>query len=175
MTVRIQGKSLPELKKMADNSVEAIITDPPYDLSRTEIDEYQAEFERVCSGDILAFCPPENQWPAPRYLFWVKPTSTKNFSKHYGRFVEMIALHQRGNTFNPQFWANMTGVFHDVLEGNRIHQYQKPYSLMERLVLIHTNEGDTVLDPFAGSWTTIRAAERNNRKAIGIEVDPQWF
>jgi len=172
--MRILGEALSELNKMDADSVDAIITDPPYDLSPSVIQDLHLEFERVCKGDILAFCPPENQWPAPRYLFWVKPTSTKNFSKSYGRFVEMIALHQRGETFNSLFWANMTGVFHDVLEGERIHPYQKPYSLIERLVLIHSNPGDTVLDPFAGSWTTERAAENNGREFIGIELDPQW-
>ena len=47
---------------------------------------------------------------------------------------------------------------------------QKPETLLERIILASSNEGDVVLDPFCGCGTTIAVAERLNRKWIGIDV-----
>lgn len=48
---------------------------------------------------------------------------------------------------------------------------QKPIELLERIIQISTNEGDTVLDPFCGSGTTLVAAALLGRKYIGIDVN----
>ena len=47
---------------------------------------------------------------------------------------------------------------------------QKPEALLERIVRASSNEGDVVLDPFCGCGTAIAAAERLNRRWIGIDV-----
>ena len=47
---------------------------------------------------------------------------------------------------------------------------QKPLALMERIIKASTNEGDVVLDPFCGCATTLEAAEKLNRKWIGIDI-----
>ncbi len=47
---------------------------------------------------------------------------------------------------------------------------QKPIELLERIIRISTDVGDTVLDPFCGSGTTMVAAELVNRKGIGIDI-----
>lgn len=47
---------------------------------------------------------------------------------------------------------------------------QKPLELLERLITIFSNEGDTILDPCCGSGTTLVASKRLNRKAIGIDI-----
>jgi site-specific DNA-methyltransferase (adenine-specific) len=49
------------------------------------------------------------------------------------------------------------------------HPCQMPEAIMDRLILALTNEGDTVLDPFAGSGTTLVSALKHKRRAIGIE------
>ncbi len=49
---------------------------------------------------------------------------------------------------------------------------QKPLALYARIVEASSNEGDLVLDPFAGCATTCVAAERLNRRWIGIDIDP---
>lgn len=49
---------------------------------------------------------------------------------------------------------------------------QKPERLLERVILASSNPGDTVLDPFCGSGTTLAVAERLGRKAIGIDQNP---
>jgi len=49
------------------------------------------------------------------------------------------------------------------------HPTQKPIVLLERIIKASTNEGDTVLDPFSGTFTTSYVAKKLNRKSIGIE------
>ena len=56
-------------------------------------------------------------------------------------------------------------------EGNRLHKQQAPIQLLLRIILSSTNPGDVVLDPFAGSGTTLIVAEQLGRKSIGIELD----
>ncbi len=56
----------------------------------------------------------------------------------------------------------------------RLHTTQKPLSLMVELVTLFTDEGETILDPFAGSGTTMVAAKLNGRKAIGIELSERY-
>lgn len=55
------------------------------------------------------------------------------------------------------------------------HPTIKPIKLMEWLVKLTTNEGDIVLDIFAGSGTTLSAAENLNRKATGIELNEEYI
>lgn len=54
------------------------------------------------------------------------------------------------------------------------HPCQLPVPLLERLILMTTDEGDIVLDPFVGTGTTAVAAKRLGRKYIGIDIDPQY-
>jgi site-specific DNA-methyltransferase (adenine-specific) len=56
--------------------------------------------------------------------------------------------------------------------GHRTHPMQKPDWLLREMVSLWTNEGDTILDPFAGSGSTILAALALGRHASGIEIDP---
>lgn len=55
-----------------------------------------------------------------------------------------------------------------------IHPCQFPIEVVERCVLAFTNEGDWVLDPFAGVGSAILAALRHNRKGIGCEKEHQY-
>lgn len=54
------------------------------------------------------------------------------------------------------------------------HPSQKPESLLERIIKASSNPGDTVLDPFAGTFTTGAVAMRLGRKSIGIELEEQF-
>ena len=47
---------------------------------------------------------------------------------------------------------------------------QKPLKLLERIILVSSNEGDTVFDPFCGCATACVAAERHHRKWLGIDI-----
>lgn len=55
------------------------------------------------------------------------------------------------------------------------HPTQKPEALIERIILASSHEGDVVLDPFSGSFTTAAVALKNRRKAIGIELNETFF
>ena len=55
------------------------------------------------------------------------------------------------------------------------HTTQKPLDVITQLVKRHSNEGDTILDPFMGSGTTAIASLRLSRSFIGIEKDPTYF
>ena len=158
------------IESMPDKSVDCIITDPLYDCELNV-----KELRRVCRGNIIVFCAPENQFFKPdEFMFWVKPLSTKNFSKHVGRFVEMILV-LRGSTFNVLHWSQMTGVYDDKLIDPPVHPFEKPLSLIERLVRIYSSPGDTIFDPFMGSGSTIKASLNLGRHTIGCERDPKTF
>lgn len=59
--------------------------------------------------------------------------------------------------------------------GNRQnHPTQKPEGLIERMILASSNENDLVVDPFSGSGTTLRVCQQLNRRAIGVELNPDY-
>jgi len=54
------------------------------------------------------------------------------------------------------------------------HPTQKPVALLERIIKASSNEGDTVVDPFSGSFTTSCVAKQLKRKSIGIEINEDY-
>lgn len=56
-----------------------------------------------------------------------------------------------------------------------IHPTQKPVRVLKRLIEIFTDEGDTVIDPVAGSGTTLRAAYELGRNSYGFEIDKAFY
>jgi len=62
------------------------------------------------------------------------------------------------------------------LDGSALsHPNEKPLDLMRRLVDVATKPGDLILDPFAGSGTTLVAALQSGRQYIGVEISPQHY
>ncbi len=57
----------------------------------------------------------------------------------------------------------------------RLHPNEKPLALIEEIVGRHSDPGQTILDPFMGSGTTLVACHRMGRSGIGIELDPDYF
>lgn len=57
---------------------------------------------------------------------------------------------------------------------DRVHPTQKPERLMAALVSLFSDSGETICDPFMGSGTTLVAAKRLGRKAIGIELEERY-
>lgn len=143
-----------------------------------------------CRRWALVFCDVESShlWHAElesagldyiRTAIWVKPDATPQFSgDRPAAGAEAIAIaHQPGK----KRWngGGMRGVFqHCILERSgpvgRVHPTQKPESLLRELVALFTDEGDVILDPFMGSGTTLVAAKRLGRKAIGIEREEKY-
>ena len=69
----------------------------------------------------------------------------------------------------------------DVIESpsvsglSRKHPTQKPLPIFEELIRRSSNEGDLVLDPFAGSGVTLKACRNLNRRGIGIEISQDYY
>ena len=172
----IHGDCIEVLKTLPSASVDLVCTDPPYDLAEEQKCFLHAEFMRVSRHGAIVFSPPENPWlPADQYGFWVKPISTKNTSKRYSRFVEMIFLYGPLKWRTGRHWSQYTNVFLDLVDGETVHPFEKPMSLIKRLLLNHSDRGDVVLDPFVGSGTTALVATLLGRRCIGIEREIAYF
>lgn len=81
----------------------------------------------------------------------------------HGRYRSNLWTHPGMNTFRP-----------DREEKLRLHPTVKPTALVSDTILDCSNRGSIVLDPFAGSGTTIIAAERTGRRAFAIELDAHY-
>ena len=66
----------------------------------------------------------------------------------------------------------------DIWEANRIrmseHPFEKPEPLIKIMIENCSNKGDTILDPFLGSGTTMKVAQDLARSCIGIEISPRY-
>lgn len=65
---------------------------------------------------------------------------------------------------------NIKGIY-----GNKIHVSEKPVPLFEEFILNSSNEGDIVLDPFAGSCSTAIACINTNRHYIVFEKEKEYY
>lgn len=89
---------------------------------------------------------------------------------------------QHGNSFGKRIanwvdrdWAYPSNVLHLATEcGYRGHPATFPLALPDWFIRLFTDEGDCVLDPFAGSGTTLAAAQQLNRSAIGIDIIEEY-
>ena len=63
----------------------------------------------------------------------------------------------------------------DGKEYPKIHETQKPIGVLKELIKIFTDEGDVVIDPCAGSGSTLRAAYELNRNSYGFEVSRKYY
>jgi len=79
------------------------------------------------------------------------------------------------NPFGPlisDVWTDIHRIRHKKRRDE--HPCQLPVPLLERLILMTTDEGDIVLDPFIGTGTTAIAAKRLGRRYIAIDIDPKY-
>lgn len=66
-------------------------------------------------------------------------------------------------------------VFSTDTQNSSLHPTQKPVAVLKRLIEIFTDPGDVVIDPCAGSGTTLRAAYELGRSAFGFEIDRNFY
>jgi len=98
---------------------------------------------------------------------WRKIDSTRIHS-----MVRHVRSIDRTRMRLPNLWSFLSVNRLDGKRRRRTHLFEKPLPLMERLVRLLTAEGDTVFDPFMGTGTTLIAAARLGRHAIGTEREP---
>lgn len=122
----------------------------------------------------LKLLPPSG-WKFVRHGVWVKPNGTPQFTgDRPAQGWEAVAiLHadvkgkMRWNGGGlPATWT------HCKVTG--LHPTGKPEPLLLDWVQMFTDPGETILDPFMGSGTTLVAAKRLGRKAIGIEINERY-
>lgn len=91
------------------------------------------------------------------------------FLKDYGGKKDQ--MHPFGNLVSD-VWTDIHRIRHDVRRDE--HPCQLPIHLLERVILMSTEAGDIVLDPFLGTGTTAIAAKALGRHYIGIELDEMY-
>ena len=198
--------------------VNAVITDPPYNVSR----DYQLWFSNMWRSwmnywewdydfnqtewieevvdlvidwwSVIIFNDWKNLWDIGKCLTknwfivkdiirWIKRNPMpRNVDRRYVNDCEFAirAVKKWGKwTFNKpdDVWYLKPEIITWVVPWwkKRLHPTQKHMEVMEKLVQIHTNPWDIVLDPFLGSWTTAVACMKNNRICIGSEIDKKYF
>ena len=221
------------LKGLEKGSVDAIITDPPYAISRDTNfqsgeetgrdtdrfrvsmdfgewdvvdDVYFKEFFKesykslrtggtmVCFYDLwkvqeLKSWAEEAGFRMFRLIEWVKtnpvPINRRRLYLSNSKEVAIVCVKGGRPTYNMNWLEEGETSYHNQDKGvfdypichdsGRFHPTQKPLKLMKELIEIHTNEGDTVIDPFAGSGTTLLAAKETGRLFGGCELDATYF
>ena len=147
--------------------------------------------EKNKAGCIIIFCEFEQQFAlielAKKYGFmnYINLVFRKNFSaqvlKANMRIVgncEYAVILYRDKL--PKFRNNGKMIFNCIdwtkdTKSEKLHPTQKPVNVMMNLIQIFTDENDVVIDPVAGSATTLIAARRCNRSSYGFEIKKKFF
>ncbi|UOS29843.1 site-specific DNA-methyltransferase [Helicobacter pylori] len=203
-----------------DLKVDAIITDPPYNISvknnfstlksakRQGIDfgEWDKNFRLLewikryaplvnPNGCMVIFCSyrfishiadflEENGFVVKDFIQWVKNNPMpRNINRRYVQDTEFAlwAVKKKAKwVFNKpknEKYLRPLILKSPVVSGlERVkHPTQKSLALMEKIISIHTNPNDIVLDPFMGSGTTGLACKNLERNFIGIESEKEYF
>lgn len=111
-------------------------------------------------------------------IHWIKTNPFPAIEKVYTPSVEYAVWFVKGSpyTFNKKF-AGQNILTTSICAGEERteHPTQKPLDLWAKLLQVHSNEGDVVLDCFSGSGTTAIACHRMNRHFICIEKDEKYI
>lgn len=147
--------------------------------------------ERGKAPAMLLFCEFEDQF---YYIELAKRYGLNNyinlvFYKNYSPQVLKANMRIVGNSEYallfyrdklPKFNNNGQMVFNAMEwirdnESPKIHPTQKPVKLLERLIKLFTDEGETVIDPCCGSGSSIIASMNTNRTAYGFEIKKDFY
>jgi site-specific DNA-methyltransferase (adenine-specific) len=107
------------------------------------------------------------------WFIWDKRL-TESADRMYGSGFEMIwskTKHKRD--LIRVKWAGVFGTETQDIK-QRIHPNQKPLELIQKLLIDFSEEGDTILDLFAGGGSVLLACKLLNRNYIGIEISPEY-
>lgn len=96
-----------------------------------------------------------------------------DIDSNWGCGHEIILYAKKGRRDVPYRRSSIIAV--DKVHASQIiHPTEKPVGLIEKLLEMSTNRGDLVVDPFSGSGSTVVAAQKMSRSAIGIELETRY-
>lgn len=177
-------------KTIPDHSIDAIITDPPYP------EEYLPLWEKLFEISPRILKPSGLLIAYSGHMYLDKIFRMKNDLLFYWQmkldFSTQPIVHARNfiSTYKPVLifqnppFKKMKNCIQDVVkehtkfnyEDRTLHQenWGQAIGNFEYLIEQFTNPGDLIFEPFAGTGTTLLAAQRMKRKCIGCELDPQY-
>ena len=192
------GDCIQIMRQMAANSVDFILTDPPYlvnfrdrdgrtlqnDTNGNWLKPAMAEAYRVLKYNRLMLCfygwsrveKFIEAWrsagfrPVGHLVFKKSYTSKARFLKYQHEQAYLLAKGHPPLPTNP-----LSDVQRLVYTGNKLHPTQKAAMSLVPLIRAFSLPGDVVLDCFCGSASTCAAALLTGRKYIGIEMDLQYY
>lgn len=122
-----------------------------------------------------------NKQMIPRESKRIEQTQNSNYIFHNSTseqsalgYIEVDATKYDSNFKNPSTILKFNSLRPNSKEFVG-HSTQKPLALMDYLIKTYTNENELILDFTCGSGSTIVSAIQNNRRAIGIELDENYF
>lgn len=133
----------------------------------------------TCSRDLIpqyARLALERRWGFDLHV-WYKPNAVPFVNRTFKSDVEyVVLLYQSPRPWNAGFpQRTYSKVFtHGTVRGGKLHPTQKPLELMTKYLRILCPPGGRVLDPYAGSATTLVAAQQLGLRAVGIEHDREY-
>lgn len=165
---------------------------PPVDFA--SIDGIREPFTdaavKACGGWFIAFCTPEGVAPwrdaieaaGARYkraCFWIKPDSTPQLNgQGPAMAVEAFVTAWCGRGLSQWNGGGRRNYFEHMTNSkgrHGVHPTEKPVSLMMEIIMLFTDLGQIVFDPFAGSGTTGVTCALTGRHFVGIEQDKRYF
>lgn len=178
--------------------IDFVLTDPPYGVrfrdraGRTIKNDDRTDWILPAFREVYRLLKPDRfcvsfyGWnQAERFVWcWKKagftPVGHLVFVKHYPSKTGFVAAHhEQAYLLAKGHPAKPASPLRDVLpwaySGNRHHPTEKPLGILRPLIESFTSPGELVLDPFAGSGSTLIAARELGRAAAGIEKDPAYY
>jgi len=183
------GDCLEIMPMLEADSVDAVITDPPYGIDLDKDGCNTRNKNRMIIGDDKPFDPTPFieyptviLWGANNYADKLPHGGWLAWDKRIYNDMSDLANQSDGELA----WTNRTkrilfyrhlwvGAIRKTENGKHYHPTQKPIILMKWCLKKFTQEGDTILDPFMGSGTTGVACVQTGRNFIGIEIEPKYF
>jgi site-specific DNA-methyltransferase (adenine-specific) len=104
-------------------------------------------------------------------IIWARKLNGNKKGKHYFNYYLMKEINNSKQM--KDVWLLNLPKKSEKTEGK--HPTQKPESVLQRIILASTKEGDIILDPFNGSGTTGIVAKKLHRKYIGIETEKDYL